>query len=79
MTIETKYSIGDNVFRMEKNAVESLEIKGLRAQVRSNGDALPSIDVYCIFGIKDPRSHDAPLEIHEDWLFPSKEALLKSL
>lgn len=68
MEIKTKFNVGDKVFYMRDNRVQSGEVRGMQVLIhRSEADVI----VYVSFG--DQRGYT------EDVLFESKEELLKSL
>ena len=68
MEIKTKFKVGDKVFYMRNNRVQSGEVRGMQVLIhRSEVDVI----VYVSFG--DQRGYT------EDFLFGSKEELLKSL
>lgn len=68
MEIKTKFNVGDEVFYMRDNRVQSGEVRGMEVYIhRSEANVI----VYVSPG--DSRGYT------EDFLFGSKEELLKSL
>lgn len=72
MVIETKYEIGDKVWRMKDNKVFQDEICDIIIRVSSLGDAPPLIEESYILAVAGGGQTS-------DSFFPSKEELLKSL
>lgn len=68
MEIKTKFNVGDKVFYMRDNRVQSGEVRGMQVLIHRSE---VNIIVYVSFG--DRRGYT------EDVLFESKEELLKSL
>lgn len=68
MEIKTKFNVGDKVFYMRDNRVQSGEVRGIHVFIHRSE---ANIIVYLPFG--DKRGYT------EDVLFESKEELLKSL
>lgn len=68
MDIKTKFNVGDKVFFMRDNRVQSEEVRGIQVLIHRSG---VKIIVYISSG--DQRGYT------EDVLFESKEELLKSL
>lgn len=73
MTIETKYNIGDKVWFMHNNSVESAIIIKIDAVIEKNMNCtgMHETTSYCLF--------DYCGYYIECKLFPTKEELLKSL
>ena len=74
MNIETLANIGDTVYIMEKNKVESCVIKEISIYIQSGNTDLQSINVLIIYTIKDRVK-----EFQESEVFLTKQALLDSL
>lgn len=68
MEIKTKFNVGDKVFYMRDNRVQSEEVRGIQVLIHRSE---VNIIVYVSSG--DKRGYT------EDVLFESKEELLKSL
>ena len=68
MEIKTKFNVGDKVFYMKDNRVQSGEVRGMQVLIHRSE---ANIIVYVSLG--DKRGYS------EDFLFESKEELLKSL
>lgn len=68
MEIKTKFNVGDKVFYMRDNRVQSGEVRGMQVLIHRSE---VNIIVYVSSG--DPKGYA------EDFLFASKEELLKSL
>lgn len=71
MTIETKYNIGDLVFRMTNNKVVEMQVRKIRIDAEDRGDAPP--ELIFSYTLDDNQSHK------ESYLFPTRESLLQSL
>lgn len=71
MTIETKYNIGDEVWFIWENIVQSAKIEGIW-NITVNPEQLVTYQL-------DMMWRNAPLLFKENALFPTKEELLKSL
>ena len=74
MNITTLANIGDTVYIMEKNKVESCVIKEISIYIQSGNTDLQSINVLIIYTIKDRVK-----EFQESEVFLTKQALLDSL
>lgn len=71
MTIETKYNIGDEVWFIWENIVQSAKIDGIwRITVNPEKSVIYQLDM---------KWNEAPLLFKENALFSSKEELIKSL
>lgn len=71
MTIEIKYNIGDVVFFIWENKVQSAKIDSIwRITVNPEKTVIYQLDM---------KWNEAPLLFKENSLFPTKEELLKSL
>ena len=71
MTIETKYNIGNEVWFIWENIVQSAKIEGIW-NITVNPEQLVTYQL-------DMMWRNAPLLFKENALFPTKEELLKSL
>ena len=71
MTIETKYNIGDEVWFIWENIVQSAKIDSIwRITVNPEKSVIYQLDI---------KWDGAPLLFKENALFPTKEELIKSL
>ena len=68
MELESKYSIGDKVWMITDNKIDTFEIQGVMINVTSP----ENVNITYQFG-------DSVFGYPENKLFPSKEELLKSL
>lgn len=75
MEIKTKYNIGDRVYFMHNNKVDSMRINGIRIRVKSSPNSihreLITTIVYLIGGSESM--------YFKKYLFSSKEELISSL
>lgn len=74
MTIETKYTIGDEVWLMYENKAITAQVIEMNVAIGMN--FYSEVDAKCFCKIKCPYF---TREIHDSHLFPTKEELLKSL
>lgn len=72
MTIETKYSIGDEVWGEWYMEIERFKVKGIRIIVKG---IKPSI----LYDLVDTQDYTNEASMTEEDLFSTKEELLKSL
>lgn len=71
MVIETKYNIGDKVWVKGCDKIE----RGIIVEIRCRATKKGLLDVYCDLKIKGCRNL---LPCPEEFIFPTKEELLKS-
>ena len=83
MEIYTKFNIGDTIYYMKDNAVQSSVVHSLRIQV-SKGERSPykiteNVIYSYIPNVRGGPSCGTPTEIHESNIFSTKAELLASL
>ena len=71
MTIETKYNIGDEVWCIAHDRVRCLKVQSIQIGITRNTRIL--------YGFNTGEALVQHINIYEDFLFPTKEELLKSL
>ena len=72
MTIETKYNIGDEVWGEWSMEIEKFKVKGI-------GIIVEGIKPSILYDLIDTQDYTNEASMTEEYLFPTKEELLKSL
>ena len=72
MKIETKYNIGDEVWGEWYMEIEKFKVKGISIIVEEN-------KISILYDLVDTQDYTNEASMTEEYLFPTKEELLKSL
>jgi hypothetical protein len=72
MTIETKYNIGSVVWGEWYMEIEKCKVKGISIIVEQN-------KISILYDLVDTQDYTNEASMTEEYLFPTKEELLKSL
>ena len=72
MTIETKYNIGDEVWGEWYMEIEKFKVKSISIIVEG-------IEPSILYDLVDTQDYTNEASMTEEYLFPTKEELLKSL
>lgn len=79
MTIKTKYNIGDKVWFMYDNTVESDEIHSIRCDIWLNGDVSERYKTHRQTLDKNNNDYIKDISFGIEQIFPTKQELLNSL
>ena len=72
MTLETKYNIGQEVWGEWYMEIEKFKVKGISIIVEGNKTSI-------LYDLVDTQDYTNEASMPEEYLFPTKEELLKSL
>lgn len=72
MVIETKYNIGDEVWGEWYMEIEKFKVKGIYIIIKRNKSSI-------LYDLIDTQDYTNEASMTEEYLFPTKEELLKSL
>lgn len=76
MKIETKYNIGDEVLFMANNKITTMRVWDITIEIKTKFDGQYVYGDYHRIYYHDYGNHNT---VEENYLFPTKEELLKSL